>query len=83
MQKLTKCLNHNMQATKVKVTGPITKDTHHFEVHGILPNVDYAFVVEVMEKNTARKSGPTTFRTTVRHIKCITLEIIRTTELFA
>ena len=47
----------------VKVTGPITKETHQFDVRGLLSDVDYVFVVEVVEKSTKKQSGPTAFRT--------------------
>ena len=32
----------------VKVTGPITKETHQFDVRGLLSDVDYVFVVEAL-----------------------------------
>ena len=49
----------------VKVSGPITKETHQFDVRGLLPDVDYVFIVEVVEKTTKKQSGPTSFRTKV------------------
>jgi len=62
--KLTQTLS---TATKVHVgtkkSGRIDKSTHEHTVTGLLPNTDYVFLVEVVEKTTKKKSGPTTFRT--------------------
>jgi len=54
------------QATKVHVgtkkSGKINKNTHEHTVTGLLPNTDYVFVLEVVEKSTKKTSGPTSFR---------------------
>ena len=50
-----------------KKSGKIDKNTHQAEVKGLLPDVEYVFMVEVVEKTTKKKSGPTTFRTQVRY----------------
>ena len=63
-------ISNNLQATKVHVgtkkSGKINKNTHEHTVTGLLPNRDYVFLLEVVEKTKKKKSGPTTFRTQVR-----------------
>ena len=59
------------KATKVHVgtkkSGKIDKHTHQAEVKGLQPDIEYVFIVEIIEKTTKKKSAPTTFRTQVKY----------------